>query len=118
MGLKGERKVAQDLNMLPDSWHALHSVPVGTRGADIDHVLVGPAGVFTVNTKYHPDAKIGVGGDTFKINGRSTRYVKTARDEARRASSILGGVTGMRVEVIGVIALAQVSSKIPPEPQF
>ena len=31
-------------------WHVIHSVP-SEKGADIDHVVIGPAGVFTLNTK-------------------------------------------------------------------
>lgn len=41
----------------------------GERGSDIDHVLIGPAGVFTVNVKHHPNSSIWVGGDTFMVNG-------------------------------------------------
>jgi hypothetical protein len=32
-------------------WHVLHAVPIGTRGTDIDHVVIGPFGLVTVNTK-------------------------------------------------------------------
>jgi len=39
-------------------WRVLHSVPLrDARGAvrgDIDHVLIGPPGVVTINTKHHP----------------------------------------------------------------
>lgn len=44
--------------------------PSGAADADIDHVLVGPAGVFTVNAKHHPSASVWVGGDTFIVNGQ------------------------------------------------
>ncbi len=46
-------------------WRVLHAIPVGERGSDIDHLAIGPAGVFTINAKYHAGAKIWVGGDTF-----------------------------------------------------
>ena len=38
---------------------------VGERGSDIDHLAIGPGGVFTINAKHHAGAKIWVGGDTF-----------------------------------------------------
>jgi hypothetical protein len=49
-GAQGEESLAAELWRIarPGQWRYLHSVPVGSRGADIDHVLVGPAGVFTI----------------------------------------------------------------------
>ncbi|MBF4563125.1 NERD domain-containing protein [Microbacterium sp. VKM Ac-2870] len=63
LGTLGELDVATRLAALEDdSWTVLHSVPVGTRGSDIDHVIVSAAGVFTVNTKFHERARVWVGG--------------------------------------------------------
>jgi hypothetical protein len=39
-------------------WTVLHSVPVGTGSTDIDHIAIGPAGVFTLNTKYSPHPSV------------------------------------------------------------
>jgi hypothetical protein len=52
-GARGERTVGRQLNRWAAryGWHVLHAVPVGRRGADIDHVVIGPFGVVTVNTK-------------------------------------------------------------------
>jgi hypothetical protein len=51
-GAAGERKVGAILEGLAPDWHALHGVRLG-RG-DIDHVLVGPGGTFTIETKSTP----------------------------------------------------------------
>lgn len=48
-GAAGERKVGAILDRLGPDWHVLHGVWLG-RG-DIDHVLVGPGGTFTIETK-------------------------------------------------------------------
>jgi len=48
-GAEGERKVGAILEGLGPDWHVLHGVWLG-RG-DIDHVLVGPGGTFTIETK-------------------------------------------------------------------
>jgi hypothetical protein len=48
-GAAGERKVGAILDQLGPGWHALHDVYLG-RG-NIDHILVGPAGTFTIETK-------------------------------------------------------------------
>ena len=78
---------------------------MGERGADIDHVVIGPGGVFTVNSKNHPKAAIWVGGDTFMVNGSRVPYIRNSRHEARRASLLLAEQVGFPVPVAGVIAV-------------
>ncbi len=51
-GADGEERVGEIIDALAgDGWHGIHDVDLG-RG-NIDHVLVGPAGVLTVETKSH-----------------------------------------------------------------
>jgi hypothetical protein len=72
IGADGEEKVAAQFDKVAGKdprWQFIHAIPVGTRGSDIDHLVVGPGGVFTVNAKNHPNAKVWVGGDTFLVNG-------------------------------------------------
>jgi hypothetical protein len=52
-GLAGERRVGAELNRLGrHGWRVLHSIPLANK-ADIDHLLIGPGGVFSINTKHH-----------------------------------------------------------------
>jgi len=48
-GAEGERKVGAILEALGPDWYVLHGVWLGH--GDIDHVLVGPGGTFTIETK-------------------------------------------------------------------
>ncbi|MDA8039580.1 MAG: nuclease-related domain-containing protein [Actinomycetota bacterium] len=48
MGEKGEVLVARELARLGAGWHYLNAVPIGTKGADVDHVVIGPPGVFSM----------------------------------------------------------------------
>jgi len=105
VGAAGEMKIGQRLTALPNDWRVLHSVPVGSRGSDIDHVVIGPGGVFTINTKHHPDASIWVYHDTFKVNGYNKHYVTNARFEAKRASNALTKTTGIGLTVTAIIAV-------------
>jgi len=105
VGGKGEEKVGRELARLPNAWRALHSVPVGTRGSDIDHVVIGPGGVFTVNAKNHPDARVWVKGDTVLVNGQRVHYVRNSRFEAKRASSKLTELCGLPISVVGIVSL-------------
>ena len=48
-GARGEECVAGLLARLPDDWHVFHDFKAGRH--HVDHVLIGPAGVFSVETK-------------------------------------------------------------------
>lgn len=105
IGADGEQATAEQLAKLGPEWRVLHAVRVGDRGADIDHVVIGPPGVFTVNAKNHPRASIWVGGDTFLVNGQRVPYIRNSRYEARRAARLLTERAGFPVATIGVIAV-------------
>jgi hypothetical protein len=106
-GALGEETVASELWRLSrgTQWRYVHSVPVGNRGSDIDHVLVGPGGVFTVNTKNHRGANIWVGGHTFMVNGQKHPYVRNSLYEATRASNLLSHACGFPVSVRPLIVI-------------
>ena len=106
IGADGEEKVAAQLAKVAKKdprWRSLHAIPVGDRGSDIDHLLIGPGGIFTVNTKNHPGAKIWVGGNTFMVNGHRQPYVRNSRYEAERAAKLLTAACGFPVYVQGLI---------------
>lgn len=105
IGADGEEAVAAQIATLGPQWRVLHAVRVGERDADIDHVLIGPAGVFTVNAKHHPGGSVWVGGDTFIVNGQRVPYVRNSRHEAARASRLLTQHAGFPVDVVGLIAV-------------
>ncbi|WP_406830264.1 nuclease-related domain-containing protein [Pedococcus sp. KACC 23699] len=112
IGADGEEKVAAQLAKVAKKdqrWRFLHAVPVGNRGSDIDHIIVGPGGVFTANAKHHPGAKIWVGGNTFMVNGAKQPYIRNARHEAQRAAKILGDACGFPVFVEGLIITVNAS---------
>lgn len=68
----GELQVAHQLAKLGPRWTILHSVPIGERGSDIDHIVIGAAGVLTINTKFHEDARIWVGSKRLLVRGQKT----------------------------------------------
>lgn len=75
-------------------WRVIHAIPVGTRGSDIDHLVIGLGGVFTANAKHYPGAKIWVGGSTFMVNGTKQPYIRNARHEVTRTADILSAACG------------------------
>jgi hypothetical protein len=56
-GARGEELVARSLALLPESFTVFHGIAAHSRslipqgGADLDHVVVGPAEIFVIETK-------------------------------------------------------------------
>jgi hypothetical protein len=63
-GGQAEGLVAWHFQDLSNDWHVFHNVMHGS-GEDIDHVLVGPAGIFAISTKSHPADCIPAGTENF-----------------------------------------------------
>lgn len=106
VGADGEEMVATQLRRLTKRdarWRFLNAIPVGEKGSDIDHLVVGPGGVFTLNAKHHPRARVWVRGDTFMVNGQRLPYIRNSRHEAMRASQLLTAASGFPVQVGGVV---------------
>ena len=109
VGAQGEIAVARRLDRLDDRWRVLHSISVSSGGRDIDHLVIGPSGVFSINAKHHPTARVWVANETLMVNGHRQRYVVKSRYEARHAAGVLGAALGRTVPVTGVIAIVGAS---------
>ncbi len=84
----------------------MHSIPIGNKGTDIDHLVIGPGGVFSLNTKNHSGQRVWVHTQAFKVNGSPhNEYLRASRAEARKASRLLGAACGLPVEVTGVVVV-------------
>ena len=103
-GATGERVTARWLGRLPDGWHLFNDIPVGQRGANIDLVIVGPAGVFTVNAK-NLTGKVWVAPGEIRHNGHKTDYIRKSIYEATRASKLLSAAVGSHVTARPVLAI-------------
>ncbi|WP_158609632.1 nuclease-related domain-containing protein [Cellulomonas triticagri] len=113
IGADGEVKVAARLARLvakDPRWHVLHAVPVGAGDSDIDHVVIGPAGVLTLNTKHHPGGRVWVAGRTLMVNGQKRPYLRNSAHESARAARLLTTVCGEPVPVTGVVVLVAARS--------
>lgn len=105
-GALGELAVGRELARLDagDGWVVLHSVPVGSRDSDIDHVVVGPPGVFTINTKHHSGQRVSTGRSQIFVSGQATPYIRNSVFEAERASKRLSEAVGFPVAARSVLA--------------
>lgn len=115
-GAAGERRVGDRLDLLKArGWNVLHSIPLKS-GADIDHVVIGPGGVFTINTKHHRDARVTSKGDFVRVNGQLNHYVRNSRHEASAAAKRLSSACRLPVRVTGVLAFVGAQSLSVKEP--
>ena len=107
-GTKGERVVGRRLARLGrDGWDVLRAVPE-QGGDEIEHLVVGPPGVFTVSTLHHRGARIRVGGQVVWVDDAIREYLRNARIEAARVSRRLSEAQGA-----GVGANSSVSGMVP-----
>ncbi|WP_234307681.1 MULTISPECIES: nuclease-related domain-containing protein [unclassified Streptomyces] len=92
----------------------LHSVLLADK-ADVDHLLIGPGGVFSINAKHHHKRVVWVGDDSVKVDhGKPVSYARKSRAEAKRVARVLERYGGSPVPVEPVLVFAGVTDlKVP-----
>lgn len=112
--LKEEQRIREGLADLPAGWFVLHEVGIDASGIGaapahaggrINHLVVGPAGVFSIHLEHQLAAKVWVSEHKVTINGRDTDHLRQARFEARRAGGLLTDACGFNVTVQSVLVL-------------
>ena len=114
-GLLGEQAVAEQLQSLAASgYRVFHDILKDGKG-NIDHAVVGPAGVFAIETKYRtkqpgkpgePDHKAEFDGSKIQFpSGYDAKAPEQARQNARWLADKLSQATGTRVSVQPIVAL-------------
>lgn len=106
-GAKGERKVAECLAKVPGSI-VLHDRAVAMSVANVDHIVVAPAGVFVVDAKkYDGEVRVRDRGGLFKTDLRL--YVGS------HDCSALADAMGWQVrEVQGALLAAELQAPLTP----
>ena len=89
-GARGEEQAARQLLLLPSAYAVFHSVSIPGSGrpgvGDLDHVVVGPNGLFLVETKNwsgHVSARDG----RLLVDGKENKF--PTLDEVRQAAAAL-----------------------------
>ncbi len=115
LGFDGERAVGEELTqLLAEGYRVFHDLPF--ENFNIDHVIVGPSGVYAVETKTRRKPKedgkkaghrVEFDGNflTFEKLGRDTRAVAQAKANAQALSQWLSGETGERIAVRGIVTI-------------
>ncbi len=104
IGAKGEERVSSLLKELPDTYHIFNDFVAGRL--HVDHVVIGPAGVFAVETKYWR-GRVTIEDGCILVNGRlpSRPPLNQARREAKHVKETLSHL-GWEGEVTPVLVFA------------
>jgi len=101
-GAEGERAVgAVCAEMEADGWYAIHDVSLG-RG-NIDHILIGPGGIFTIETKSHPGR--------IPVEGIYPKMLVQAYAEKK----LLERITAREVQALLVFSRAYLVGSVPAQ---
>ncbi len=103
-GARGEERVAGVLASMPDTYHVFNDFEAG--GDHVDHVVIGPTGIFSVETKSWRGAVETVEGHVL-VNGvlPSRDPLVQAQREADKVRSSIGKL-GFDVTVTPVVCFA------------
>jgi Nuclease-related domain len=100
-GRDGERLVAAILDELGSEWHLFHGLQL-REAQDFDHVLVGPRGLFYIQTK-NWRGHITHGADELLRNGERVNVIGTIRSQAMDLKDRLAKETGSPVRWVNAI---------------
>ncbi len=114
-GVVGEIEVGEALDRLGPEWSVLHAVPVESGASDIDHLVIGPAGVFVVATKNHSGLNVWASQRTLMVAGVRQPHIRNMEYEMGRAERSLSAASGSPVEVSGILAMVAAKSVVVRE---
>ena len=106
----GEAEVGAALETLGDAWITIHSLPVVAGGADIDHLVVGPTGVYIVTTRNHSRQTVWASQRTLMVGGIRFPDIRNMEYEMGRVERLLKAATGRSIEVSGILAVVSPKS--------
>lgn len=115
-GAEGEELVGRLLGRLGPAWVVLHDLRLAATGANLDHLVIGPPGVFTINTK-NLTGSVWVGERVVMRNGHRTDYLRTARWEARTTRQLLHRALGTTGDVTPALAILCDRFTVRQQPQ-
>jgi len=114
-GLEGEQSVAAELTYLNDEFLLLNDVMLPGGRGNIDHILIGPTGVFVLETKNF-SGKYVCYGDRWFFQGVRQKYdISSVSVQAKNNANTLASLlqtSGFTVEVSPVIVFTHPSVQL------
>lgn len=110
-GRRGEGIILEELKKLPDGFHVLCDVKIHSP-YNIDYVVLGPTGIFTVEVKSH-SGEIGYENGRVTINGKVPKekdFLRQAKSEAQAISDFLKERVNRQYWVTPVLVFSNVAA--------
>jgi hypothetical protein len=102
---QAEMIVGDILARLPAGYSVYHSLPIPNTAFWVDHLVVGPGGIFSINSKTHWDRDLTGSSRTVPIDGRVIPYLRDERFESAQITALLTAVMPAASLVWPVVAL-------------
>jgi hypothetical protein len=96
-GAAGERKLGEKLASLGDTIVALHDRQVPKSRANIDHIVIGPAGIYVIDAKRYKNAKIAVRRSGGFLSPARNQLMVAGRDRTKLIDAMAWQVAAVRV---------------------
>ncbi|MFF1477022.1 nuclease-related domain-containing protein [Streptomyces sp. NPDC058301] len=91
-------------------WPARTPLPAPDGGGDIDHLLIGPGGAFSINTKNVTGQSVWVGDTMVRVDhGPARPYAAKSRREADHVRTVLERYCGFAVPVEPVLVFVGIA---------
>jgi hypothetical protein len=99
-GAKGEKIVAKKLKKLPKKYTAIRDVKIPNLGGDIDHVVVGPTGIYVIETKNYKPTYIPDEDCWYHTSGRKSPQnpAKQVKLQASKLNDFLARKLGKKLK--------------------
>ncbi|MDD3654000.1 MAG: nuclease-related domain-containing protein [Desulfotomaculaceae bacterium] len=113
-GFTGEVIVAHALDQLPDGWFVINDIVI--KGSQIDHLAVGPAGVYCLETKNWNNAGCDENGAWFRFHlGQWAPLNQSPAEQnmshVQSVKKFLNERLGLEVSPVSVVVLANPDGK-------
>jgi hypothetical protein len=98
--ISGTREFAR----LGRGWRVLDDVVAGRRGR-LDHLVIGPGGVFAVTGRHEARNTICLGGESLLVDGNRVHHGRLSREAAAEVSGRLSETVGFAVPVTALVLI-------------
>jgi hypothetical protein len=102
----GELEVAVTLERLGSGWVVFHAAQGGMEDSRVDHVLIGPGGVFAIVSKAHVGQQVFATGTTLTADDVKQSHLRIAAQVAGNAEAIIEKALGEHIDVTPIVVIA------------
>jgi len=124
-GIKGEYIVAEYLNQLPEDYFVFNDVKFPGSYGNLDHIVVGPTGIYVIETKNYKGFFLVKGNEFFYKNGSRVKKAKGQPGKQVMANSMSlkkfledNGVNMDGVWISSIVTLIDNNFKIEQKPKY